>query len=159
MIQTSVSRNSDSEISTVELADWLGVSERAISDYVRKGIIARSAPGKFKLRESVKAVTSHLRELSAQRGASSAGLTAQRERIAREQADKLEMQNAATRRELLPAQVVADEWASILRLVRSRMLATPSRIQQQLGHLSAHDLDIIDREIRDALEELANNGL
>ncbi|MBN8483475.1 MAG: terminase small subunit [Sphingomonadales bacterium] len=159
MSQTSDSRHSDSEISAVELADWLGVSERAISDYARKGIIARSAPGKFRFRESVKAVTSHLRELSAQRGASSAGLTAQRERIARGQADKLEMQNAATRREMLPAKLVADEWASILRLVRSRMLAVPSRIQQQLGHLSAHDLDIIDREIRDALEEAANNGL
>ncbi len=143
----------------MELGDWLGVSDRTISDYVKKGIVARSGPGKFMLRASIKAVASHLRELSAQRGASSAGLTAQRERIAREQADKLEMQNAASRRELLPAKAVADEWASVLRMVRSRMLASPSRIQQQLGHLSAHDVAVIDREMRDALEELSNNGL
>lgn len=159
MIQGSVSGNSDSEISAVELADWLGVSERAISEYARKGIIARSAPGKFMLRESVRAVATHLREAASARGASSAGLTAQRERIAREQADKLAMQNAAARREMVSAKAVADEWADILRLVRSRMLATPSRIQQQLGHLSAHDLDTIDREIRDALTDLSNNGL
>lgn len=159
MTQGSVTGKNDSEVATSELADWLGVTERAISDYARKGIIARSAPGKFMLRESVRAVTTHLREAASARGGGTATLTAQRERIARGQADKLEMQNAATRRELLPAKLVADEWASILRLVRSRMLATPSRIQQQLGHLSAHDLDIIDREIRDALEEAANNGL
>lgn len=159
MTQGSVAGTNDSEVATGELADWLGVTERAISDYARKGIITRSAPGKFMLRESVRAVTAHLRDAASARGGSSAGLTAQRERIAREQADKLEMQNAAARRELLPAKQVADEWASILRLVRSRMLATPSRIQQQLGHLSAHDLDVIDRELRDALEELANNGL
>lgn len=159
MIQSSETGIADSEISAVELAAWLGVSERAISDYVRKGIIARSAPGRFMLRASVKAVATHLRELAAQRGASSAGLTAQRERIAREQADALEMKNAATRHELLPAKLVAEEWSGILRLVRSRIMATPSRIQQQLGHLSAHDIDVIDRELRDTLEELANNGL
>lgn len=159
MSQGSAIDNPDSEISAVELADWLGVSERSISDYARKGIIARSGPGKFMLRESVRAVAAHLREAASARGASSAGLTAQRERIAREQADKLAMQNAAARREMVSAKAVADEWAGILRLVRSRMLATPSRIQQKLGHLSAHDLDTIDREIRDALTDLSNNGL
>lgn len=152
-------QGSDDQVRALELADWLGVSERAVADYAHRGIIKRSGRGVFPLKESVRAVCHHLREAASARGGGTATLTAQRERIARGQADKLEMQNAATRRELLPAKLVADEWASILRLVRSRMLATPSRIQQQLGHLSAHDLDTIDREIRDALEELANNGL
>lgn len=152
--------SSDSEIGVIELADLLAVSERTIGSYVQKGILSRSRRGKFMLRESVRAVATHLRETASARGASSAeGLTAQRERIAREQADKLAMQNAAVRREMLPRHEVVDEWASILRLVRSRMLAAPSRIQQTLGHLTAHDMDIIDRELRDALEELADNGL
>lgn len=69
------------------------------------------------------------------------------------------MQNAASRRELLPAKAVVDEWASVLRMVQSRILASPSRIQQQLGYLSAHDVAVIDRELRDVLEELSNNGL
>ena len=152
-------QDSGDQVRALELADWLGVSERAVADYAHRGIITRSGRGVFPLKESVLAVCHHFREAASARGGGTATLTAQRERIAREQADKLEMQNAATRRELLPAKLVADEWASILRLVRSRMLATPSRIQQQLGHLSAHDLDLIDRELRDALEELANNGL
>lgn len=152
-------QDSDDQVRALELADWLGVSERAVADYAHRGIIKRSGRGVFPLKESVRAVCHHFREAASARDGGTATLTAQRERIARGQADKLEMQNAATRREMLPAKLVADEWASILRLVRSRMLAAPSRIQQQLGHLSAHDLDIIDREIRDALEEAANNGL
>lgn len=152
-------QDSGDQVRAIELAEWLGVSERAVADYAHRGIITRSGRAVFPLKESIRAVCHHFRETASARGATSGGLTAQRERIAKGQADKLEMQNAATRREMLPAKMVADEWASILRLVRSRMLAAPSRIQQTLGHLSAHDLDIIDREIRDALEEVANNGL
>lgn len=152
-------QDSDDQVRALELADWLGVSERAVAEYAHKGIITRSGRGVFPLKDSIRAVCHHFREMASRRGSGTATLTAQRERIARGQADKLEMQNAAARREMLPAKAVADEWASVLRMVRSRMLATPSRIQQQLGHLSAHDLDFIDREIRDALEELSNNGL
>lgn len=154
-----MNQDSGNQVRAIELAEWLGVSERAVADYAHRGIITRSGRAIFPLKESIRAVCHHFREAASARGATSGGLTAQRERIAKGQADKLEMQNAATRREMLPAKLVADEWASILRLVRSRMLAAPSRIQQQLGHLSVHDLDIIDREIRDALEEAANNGL
>jgi phage terminase Nu1 subunit (DNA packaging protein) len=152
-------QDTDDQVRAIELAEWLGVSERAVADYAHRGIITRSGRAVFPLKESIRAVCHHFREAASARGATSGGLTAQRERIAREQADKLEMQNAASRREMLPAKAVADEWASILRMVRSRVLASPSRIQQQLGHLSAHDVAVIDREMRDALEELSNNGL
>ena len=154
-----MTQGSDDQVRAIELAEWLGVSERAVADYAQRGIITRTGRAVFPLKESIRAVCHHFREAASARGASSGGLTAQRERIAREQADKLEMQNAAARRELLPAKAVADEWASVLRMVQSRMLASPARIQQQLGHLSAHDVAVIDREMRDALEELSNNGL
>jgi phage terminase Nu1 subunit (DNA packaging protein) len=151
-------QDSDREVRLLELADWLGVSERAVAEYAHKGIIVRSGRGVVRLKDSIRAVCHHFREGASRRGTTSS-LTTQRERIASEQADKLAMQNATARREMISAKSVADEWASVLRMVRSRMLATPSRIQQQLGHLSAHDLDIIDREIRDALTDLSNNGL
>ncbi|MDY7096754.1 MAG: hypothetical protein SXU28_01315 [Pseudomonadota bacterium] len=144
-----------------ELGTWLGVKDRTIRGYADDGIIRRVDRGLFPLKESVQAVAEHLREIAGRRAGTGAGssLTAERERVAREQADKLAMQNAAARKEMISAKEVVSEWSSILRLVRSRLLATPSRIQQQLGHLSAHDLDIIDREIRDALTDLSNNGL
>ena len=43
----------------------------------------------------------------------------------------------------------------MLRTVRAGMLAVPSRAQQQLPHLTPHDVAQIDSEIRAALIELA----
>ena len=56
-----------------------------------------------------------------------------------------------------PTAEVERAWGSILRDVRAAMLAIPARIQQQLGTLTPHDVDIIDREVRTALEETAGN--
>jgi phage terminase Nu1 subunit (DNA packaging protein) len=82
---------------------------------------------------------------------------AEKIRLANAQAVKVELQNAQARKELLPAKAVEAEWSAILRDVRAGMLAIPSRVQQRLPHLSAHDVSEIDREIRDALSELAEN--
>lgn len=82
--------------------------------------------------------------------------SAERVRLLREQADHAALKNAEKRRELLPAAQVEREWASVLRDVRAAMLALPSRIQQRLGHLTAAEIDAIDREIRDVLAEVAD---
>lgn len=81
-------------------------------------------------------------------------LLAETKALKRAQREKLELQNAQARGELLSAKAVEAEWAAILRDVRAGMLAIPSRLQQQLPHLSAHDVSEIDREIRDALNQL-----
>ena len=87
------------------------------------------------------------------------GLAAEREREARARADKLEMQNAAVRGGLIPAGEVEAMWDKVCRLIRARFLAMPARLQQHLAHLTPHDLAIIDREVRDALTELADDDL
>ncbi len=86
-----------------------------------------------------------------------ATLTTERIRLAKEQADAAEFKNALQRGELVKASVVEREWGSVLRKVRSGVLAGPSRIRQQLAHLSAHDMEIIDRELRSTLEDLSND--
>jgi len=53
-----------------------------------------------------------------------------------------------------PQQVEA-EWSGVLRTVRAGMLAVPSRCQQRLPHLTAHDTAQIDREVWDVLAEIA----
>lgn len=82
--------------------------------------------------------------------------SAERVRLLREQADHAALKNAEKRRELLPASEVERAWANVLRDVRAAMLALPSRIQQRLSHLSAAEIDLIDREIRDVLSEVAD---
>jgi phage terminase Nu1 subunit (DNA packaging protein) len=97
-----------------------------------------------------------LRDQVRSRGATDPELRAAKVRLAKEQGDKLELANAIARREFLPASEVADGWASILRNVRAAFLALPSRLQQRLPHLTAHDVRTVDSEIRDTLGELAD---
>jgi hypothetical protein len=50
------------------------------------------------------------------------------------------------------------EWSSILRLVRTGVLAAPSRIGVRLSHLTPADLAAIDAELRAVLTELGHDG-
>jgi phage terminase Nu1 subunit (DNA packaging protein) len=61
------------------------------------------------------------------------------------------------RREMsLDADAVARQWSDILRRVRAGVLAVVSRVRAQLPHLTAHDVEVLDRELRDALTALAD---
>lgn len=49
---------------------------------------------------------------------------------------------------------MAREWIDILRGLRSQLLAIPSRLRADLGHLTAADVAQIDRALRDTLTEI-----
>ena len=85
------------------------------------------------MHESVRRYCGHLREQAAARSGSTT-LTEERVRVAREQADKLAMQNAIARGEMVPSRTVRTEWTSILRDVRAGLLAVPSRCGAALPH-------------------------
>lgn len=147
----------DQRIGITQLSTLVGVSENRIKQLCNSGDLERGDDGQFDLRLSVRAYCGTLRNVATGRGGS--GLAAEREREARARADKLEMQNAAARRDLIPANEVEAMWDKMCRLIRARFLAMPARLQQRLAHLSTHDLSLIDREIRDALTELADDDL
>lgn len=81
----------------------------------------------------------------------------ERARLVREQADHAALKNAALRRELIPAKDVEREWVSILRRVRSGLLAIPERIRSQHPELSGAAVATLDAEIRAVLESLAHD--
>jgi phage terminase Nu1 subunit (DNA packaging protein) len=84
--------------------------------------------------------------------------TEQRARLASAQADLAELKAAEKRGDLLDAAEVERECSGVLRTVRAGMLAVPSRVGARLPHLTAADVDEIDREVRDALGEVAGGG-
>jgi len=137
-----MNQDSGDQVRSIELAEWLGVSERAVADYAHRGIITRSGRAVFPLKESIRAVCHHFREAASARGATSGGLTAQRERIAKGQADKLEMQNAARQRVNLSRFVENDKVAAVtnrqgvagVRQRRRKALGSV-RLTEQLCHL------------------------
>lgn len=152
--------NRDELVSARDLASWLGVSDRTVRELAERGILVRSAKGKYALKSSVTAYTDHLRSAAAGRGGEDAStdLAAQRARLAREQADGLALKNATARSTLIPAAEVAARWNDVARRVRGRVLAVPGRVRAQLPHLPAADVAAVDREVRLALDELADAG-
>ena len=111
------------------------------------------------LRESVVKYCEKLRAASNRsntRGEATATLTAERARLASQQADVMALRAARERGEMVPAKEVTARWRGLLTAVRSRFLAIPSRIRAQIPHLTRPEVDIIGDEIRDALEGLAD---
>ncbi|KQR30503.1 MerR family transcriptional regulator [Rhizobium sp. Leaf155] len=145
----------DGEVSASELADLLGVSKRAVSDFVERGIVVKTERNRFDMRRSIQLYCEHLRTMAAGRSGDGAdALTTERARLAREQADQTAMKNAVMRREMIPITDVRHEWTSIGRRIRNGIMSVPSRCRQMLPHLTTFDVDVIDRELRSALSDL-----
>lgn len=145
-------------VSEAELADLLDLTSRRVRDLVTDGVIPRKGRGAtaFDRRAAVRAYCAWIRDKASRGVTVMDELKAEKIRQAREAADKLALQNAAARRELVSSSEVESEWSNVLRDVRSMMLAVPSRCGASLSHLTPHDVAAIDREIKSALEGLAD---
>ena len=136
----------------------LGIATSTVRAKAREGIFVRSSRGRFDARQSLINYIDQLRAVTGRVSEQADELKAQKVRVANGQAEKLEIQNAAARRELLPAAEVEREWASVLRDVRAGILAAPSRIGSRLAHLTAHDVTEIARELSAVLSELGEGA-
>mgnify|MGYP000194478407 FL=1 len=147
-----------------EMAQLLGITANRVRTLARDGMLHRPVRGRYDVRASLKTYIGDLRNKASRLGYAGgkhlgkSDLEAEKLRLARQQADKIEIQNAAARGELVKASDVERAWASALRDVRAAMLAVPSRCGATLPHLTAHDIAEIDREIRAALEGLADGN-
>lgn len=146
-------------VSAKVLAEWLAVSDRMVREWADRGIVIRTGRGRYALQESVTNVVRHLREVSAGRGGETQilDLTAERARLAKEQADAQALKNATLRGELVRSQDVVAEWADMVRLMRSNMLAVPARCRQRNSAFGTAETELIRREITEALEAIAND--
>lgn len=145
-------------MSEVEIAAFRGIFTSQVRTKTKDGILVKNGRARWDVRASLQGYLSQLRDGAIRGGGQVPDeLKAEKLRLAREQADKLEIANAA-RGDMVRAADVEREWANVLRDVRSTMLAVPSRVGSKLAHLSAHDVAEIDSEIKAALEGLANGN-
>jgi phage terminase Nu1 subunit (DNA packaging protein) len=72
-------------------------------------------------------------------------------------ADLRELEVNRRRGQLLDATAVEREWAGVLRAVRAGVLAVASRVRARLPHLTAHDAQVLDEELRAALAALGED--
>ena len=138
-----------------ELGEWLGLSPNRVHALGRDGVLPRGEGKRYPLQASVAAYCAHCRSL-AKGKATDAELAAEKIRLAREQADKIALQNAAARGELLDSQTVAAEWRGIITDLRAAVLAVPSRVAGRMG-LDRATTAALDAEIRDAMEVIADD--
>ena len=128
-----------------------------LTELKKRGIAVHLGRDAYDLAATVRAYVVHLRGTASGRGGEEhvANLTSERARLAKEQADAQALKNASLRGELVSAAEVERKWADVLRQVRSRILAVPSRLRQSVN-LDAESADEMDRELRAALTELGN---
>lgn len=136
-----------------KLAEILGISEATLTNWQREGLpmVPRGKTGKSNHYET-KEVIGWM--LARERGTD---LTAERTRLAKEQADKTALENALRRKELLPADEVQRDLEQVFIAVRSRLLSLPTKLAPRaLGRGTLAEMrDVLDDGVREALNELA----
>ncbi len=151
-------------VNEAEMARILGLGISRVRGLFSERKLVKPKRGQYDVRASLLTYIEDLRMKASRMGPgmkttpANSKLHDEKLRLAKEQADKIEIQNAAARGELVKSSEVERAWAAMLRDVRAAMLAVPSRCGATLPHLTAYDVAEIDREIRAALEGLADGN-
>ena len=123
----------------------VGVSQSAVSDMQARGVLPAEGIG----HAWVLAYCEHLREIAAGRMSETGddGLTAERTRLTKEQADAQEMKNAVTRGELAPVAVLEDVLTTAAGKVAAVFDAIPAKIRRRLPDLPMAGVRIVAEEV------------
>lgn len=138
----------DAKMRQAEFAGLVGISQPAVSGLVARGILLAGMTG----RQMLFAYCGHLRETAAGRSSedSELDLVAERARLAKEQADRIALQNEVTRRELAPVHLIEQVLSQAGARVSGILEAIPGMIKRRLPSLSADEVELITREVAKA---------
>ena len=137
------------ELTATELAPLLGVSIRHLQTLATNGVVPIAGRNRYPARACITAYCAYIHARRAPDDLDAAKLA-----LAKANAEKVELQNATARRELIPAAVVRAEWLSLAADLRNRVLAVPQRIAARLA-LDRSTAAALDRELREALSDLS----
>jgi phage terminase Nu1 subunit (DNA packaging protein) len=139
------------------LAALLGLTANRVNALAREGAIPRAGRGRFPIPDAVQAYVAWAKANPAGRRVADADLADEKKRLAREQADKIALQNARARGDLLDAHAVRSRWGEYTTRLRSALLAVPARVTAQVG-LDRAGAAALDAEVRAALDQIATEG-
>jgi len=142
-------------VTAAELGEWLGLTANRVHALARDGVLPRGDDKTYPLQASVRAYADHCRQL-AKGKATDKDLAEEKIRLAREQADKIALQNARARGDLIDSREVATAWRGVVVDLRAALLAVPGRVATRLG-MDREEAAALDAEIRDAMEALAHD--
>ena len=148
------------EVNTEQLAAALGVSVRRISQLYQEGIAIKTKPGRYDLIQTNKNYIETFKKPEKETDVKKIELATSVEKLKHEQAKrkKTELQVKQLEKNLLSAAAVEKVWCDMATVIRTRLMAIPSKISAQLLMIDeqATAQNILRREISDVLNELAN---
>ena len=134
-------------------AALVGVSEMAVSDMKRRGVILEGQP----VGEWLTRYCNHLRETAAGRAASEGlDLPTERAKLAKEQRERIAMQNAVTRKEFAPIAALETGLCDAMAKVASQLETIPAKLKLTNDKLTADDLDQVTSIIAQIRNDIAN---
>lgn len=134
----------------------VGISQPAVSDLISRGVLADGDTAASWLL----AYCDNLRLQAAGRGGDAAGaLTAERARLARAQAEKIEMQNAVSRKELAPVALLEQVLATTGTKAQRILATIKGELRRRFPSLTAADLQAVDQIVGKALGQVAAMSL
>lgn len=153
----------DREVKSSELAEYIGLSERAVNVLKSKGY-AIPATGRscFFLKQSIRRYCAYLRQEAQFKSGLGDDATERAERLREDiglkkaHRELAELRRDALARILVPVSEIVDAWGMIVRDVRALALSIPARCQAELPHLPIEDAEKIRKIVRAALDEAAN---
>lgn len=130
----------------------VGISQPAVSDLISRGVLVDGdTVGSWLL-----AYCDNLRLQAAGRGGDAAGaLTAERARLARAQAEKIEMQNAVSRKELAPVALLEQVLATTGTKAQRILATIKGELRRRFPALNATDMQAVDQIVGKALGQVA----
>ena len=145
-----------SPVTQVQFGDLVGISQQAVSDLVRRRILVDGASAD----EWLLAYCDHLRGIAAGRGGeASLELSAERARLAKEQADKIAMQNAVTRGELAPAYLLEQVLARVGAKAGRLLETIPGMMRRRHPQMTMEDIAAVAEVVAKARNLVAKISL
>lgn len=134
----------------------VGISQPAVSELISRGVLVDGdTTGNWLL-----AYCDNLRMQAAGRGGDAAGaLTAERARLARAQAEKIEMQNAVSRKELAPVALLEQVLATTGTKAQRILATIKGELRRRFPALNAADMQAVDKIVGKALGQVAAMSL
>jgi phage terminase Nu1 subunit (DNA packaging protein) len=140
-----------------EVGAHLQMEPAKVKNLIDKGVITKKGRGQYDLEQVRREYILHIREVAAGRyKVGDLDLSAERARLAKEQADAKEMENAVGRGDLVYIEDVAKQIENQLTKARTRLLGVPTKVAPE-AHASATVREVqtlIESAIVEALNEL-----
>ncbi len=141
----------DSVVTQTRFGEMVGVSQQAVSEMMARGVLQAGQPSGVWLL----AYCAHIREQAAGRDPDGE-LAAARTRVSNEQADRLAMANAITRREFLPVALIEDVLSRVARQMGAIFDSLVPELRKDCPALVGEPLRIVEAKVA-RVRELASS--